>query len=85
MNNGNGVSGGGEYNNNGEGLGGSLAGGVPVPPSVRVMQGAAGREQVREEVMRLLGSFGEQLGMTNGFVSGLQVRSGRRGGEGYAG
>ena len=79
MNNGNGVSGGGEYNNNGEGLGGSLAGGVPVPPSVRVMQGAAGREQVREEVMRLLGSFGEQLGVTGGFVSGLAVR------RGYAG
>ena len=65
--------------------GGVGGGGVPVPPSARVMQGAAGREQVREEVMRLLASFSEQLGATNGYISALPIRSGRRGGETYAG
>ncbi|KAK3300816.1 uncharacterized protein B0H64DRAFT_370015 [Chaetomium fimeti] len=60
-------------------------GGVPAPPSARVMQGAAGREQVRDEVMRLLASFSEQLGATNAYVSALPVRAGRRGSEAYAG
>jgi serine/threonine protein kinase len=59
------------------------AAGVPAPPSARVMQGAAGREQVREEVMRLLASFSAQLGAANGFVSDLPIRSGRRGSESY--
>jgi hypothetical protein len=45
------------------------------------MQGAAGREQVREEVMRLLASFSEQLAVTGGNVSALPVRKGRRGSE----
>ncbi|KAH6854197.1 hypothetical protein B0I37DRAFT_301342 [Chaetomium sp. MPI-CAGE-AT-0009] len=43
-------------------------GGAPAPPSARVMQGAAGREQVRDEVMRLLASFSEQLGATNAYA-----------------
>jgi serine/threonine protein kinase len=63
---------------------GGVGGGVPAPPSARVMQGAAGREQVREEVMRLLASFSEQLGVTGGYVSALPVRTGRRGSEAYA-
>ncbi|KAK4128945.1 hypothetical protein N657DRAFT_652498 [Parathielavia appendiculata] len=46
-------------------------GGVPAPPSARVMLGMAGREQVRDEVMRLLASFSEQLGATNAYVSAL--------------
>jgi hypothetical protein len=66
------------------GMGGGALAAVP-PPSARVMHGAAGREQVREEVMRLLASFSEQLGATNLHVSALPVRSGRRGSEGYAG
>ncbi|KAK3904618.1 hypothetical protein C8A05DRAFT_42328 [Staphylotrichum tortipilum] len=66
------------------GNGGGGATGPVVPPSARVMQGAAGREQVRDEVMRLLASFGEQLGATNAFVSSLPVRSARRGSETYA-
>lgn len=60
--------------------------GVPAPPSARVMQGAASREQVREDVMRLLASFSEQLSVTNAYVSSLPVRTGRRGSgsSGYA-
>jgi hypothetical protein len=73
--------------NGGGGSGGSGGGGgvPPPPPSARVMQGAAGREQVRDEVMRLLASFSEQLGATNTYVSALPVRAGRRGSEAYAG
>ncbi|SPQ18587.1 1881d186-a123-406b-b26d-b8f7b973f2a5 [Thermothielavioides terrestris] len=59
-------------------------GGVPAPPSAKVMLGAAGREQVREEVMRLLASFSEQLGAANAYVSALPVRTARRGSEAYA-
>ncbi|KAK4034792.1 hypothetical protein C8A01DRAFT_48885 [Parachaetomium inaequale] len=71
---------------NGSGMDGAEAGGgVPAPPSARVMQGAAGREQVRDEVMRLLASFSEQLGTANAYVSALPVRTGRRGSEAYAG
>ncbi|KAL2255182.1 hypothetical protein VTK26DRAFT_3914 [Humicola hyalothermophila] len=51
------------------------------PPSARVMQGVAGRDEVRDEVMRLLASFSEQLGVTNACVSALPVRTGRRGSE----
>ncbi|KAK4240788.1 hypothetical protein C8A03DRAFT_12873 [Achaetomium macrosporum] len=57
---------------------------VPAPPSARVMQGAASREMVRDEVMRLLASFSGQLGATNAYVSALPVRTGRRGSEAYA-
>ncbi|KAL2126060.1 hypothetical protein VTI74DRAFT_1837 [Chaetomium olivicolor] len=56
------------------------------PPSARVMQGVAGREQVRDEVIRLIASFQEQLGATNAYVTALPVRTGRRGSEvGYTG
>ncbi|KAL2016541.1 hypothetical protein VTK56DRAFT_3435 [Thermocarpiscus australiensis] len=58
---------------------------APAPPSARVMQGMASREQVRDEVMRLLACFSEQLGATNSYVSALPVRTGRRGSEAYAG
>jgi hypothetical protein len=68
------------------GGGGGGGGGVPpAPPSARVMQGAASREMVRDEVMRLLASFSSQLGATNAYVSALPVRTGRRGSEAYAG
>jgi serine/threonine protein kinase len=60
-------------------------GGAPAPPSARVMQGAASREQVRADVMRLLASFSEQLSVTNAYVSSLPVRTGRRGSESYNG
>lgn len=82
----NGAGGEGGMMGTGGGVGGLAAAAVPPPPpSARVMQGAAGREQVREEVMRLLANFSEQLGATNLHVSALPVRSGRRGSEGYAG
>ena len=54
---------------------------VPPPPSARVMQGLASREEVRDDVMRLLASFSEHLGFANARVSSLPVRAGRRGGE----
>lgn len=66
-------------------LNSSSGGGAPAPPSARVMQGAAGREQVRDEVMRLLASFSEQLSATNAYVSALPVRAGRRGSEAFVG
>ncbi|KAK4157858.1 hypothetical protein C8A00DRAFT_11314 [Chaetomidium leptoderma] len=70
---------------NGTGMDSTEAsGGVPAPPSARAMQGSASREQVRDEVMRLLASFSEQLGATNSHVSALPVRTGRRGSEAYA-
>lgn len=78
--NGSGMDGGAEMG----GGGGGGGGGVPAPPSARVMQGGAGREQVRDEVMRLLASFSEQLGVTGAHVSALPVRAGRRGSEAYA-
>jgi hypothetical protein len=49
------------------------------------MQGAAGRDQVRDEVVRLLGSFSEQLAATNAMVASLPVRVGGRWGEGFVG
>ncbi|KAL2123163.1 hypothetical protein VTJ04DRAFT_3618 [Mycothermus thermophilus] len=65
---------------------GALPPGVPpAPPSARVMQGAAGRDQVRDEVVRLLGSFSEQLAVTNAMVASLPVRVGGRRGEGFVG
>ncbi|KAL2154468.1 hypothetical protein VTH82DRAFT_3144 [Thermothelomyces myriococcoides] len=69
----------------GGGIGFGFGGGVPPPPSAKVMLGAAGREEVREEVMRLLASFSEQLGTTNAYVSALPIRTARRGSEAYAG
>ncbi|KAK4105903.1 hypothetical protein N658DRAFT_483294 [Parathielavia hyrcaniae] len=65
-------------------MGQGVGDGVPSPPSARVMQGAAGREQVRDEVMRLLASFSDQLGAANAYVSALPARTGRRGSEAYA-
>ncbi|EGS19089.1 uncharacterized protein CTHT_0057120 [Thermochaetoides thermophila DSM 1495] len=47
---------------------------APAFPSDRVLLGAASKEQVREEVMRLLASFAAQLGATKGVVKGLPVR-----------
>ncbi|KAL2200073.1 kinase-like domain-containing protein [Corynascus similis CBS 632.67] len=81
------ASGGGQLGGGGGGGGGAGegVGAPPAPPSARVMQGAAGRDEVRDEVMRLLASFSEQLGATNAFVSALPVRTGRRGSETYAG
>lgn len=69
----------------GMGMGMESPTGVPAPPSARVMQGMASREQVREDVMRLLASFSHQLGVTNAYISSLPVRTGRRGSETYAG
>ncbi|KAK4197879.1 putative serine/threonine-protein kinase [Triangularia verruculosa] len=57
---------------------------VPGPPSARVMQGMASREETREDVMRLLSSFSEHLSFANIHVSALPVRAGRRGSETYA-
>ncbi|KAK1781230.1 hypothetical protein QBC45DRAFT_70686 [Copromyces sp. CBS 386.78] len=54
---------------------------VPEPPRVRVMQGMANREEVRDDVMRLLHSFSEHLGFANAHVNTLPVRQGRRGSE----
>lgn len=69
---------------NGSGMDNTETGGGVAPPSAKVMQGAAGREQVRDEVMRLLAGFSEQLGATNAYVSALPVRTARRGSEAYA-
>lgn len=54
---------------------------VPEPPSANVMQGLASRDEVRDDVMRLLSSFSEHLGFANAHVSALPVRLGRRGNE----
>jgi serine/threonine protein kinase len=68
---------------NGSGMDNLEAGGGVAPPAAKVMQGAAGREQVRDEVMRLLAGFSEQLSATNAYISALPVRTGRRGSEAY--
>ncbi|KAL2270230.1 hypothetical protein VTJ83DRAFT_2414 [Remersonia thermophila] len=62
-------------------------GAPPAPPSVRVMQGAAGRDQVRDEVVRLLSSFLDQLAVTSAAVQALPARTagGRRGSGGVVG
>ncbi|KAK4227472.1 putative serine/threonine-protein kinase [Podospora fimiseda] len=57
---------------------------VPGPPSARVMQGMASREEIREDVMRLLSSFADHLSFANTYVSSLPVRMGRRPSETYA-
>ncbi|KAK1754843.1 Serine/threonine-protein kinase nak1 [Echria macrotheca] len=49
---------------------------VPGPPSARVMQGLASREEVREDVMRLMASFLEHLNFADAHVSALPARSG---------
>ncbi|KAK3939669.1 STE/STE20/YSK protein kinase [Diplogelasinospora grovesii] len=58
---------------------------VPDPPSARVMQGMATREEVREDVMRLLASFSEHLGFANAHLSSLPVRKAGPGGGGGLG
>ncbi|KAK4162558.1 putative serine/threonine-protein kinase, partial [Cladorrhinum sp. PSN259] len=57
---------------------------VPGPPSARVMQGMASREEIRDDVMRLLSSFADHLSFANTYVSALPVRMGRRPSETYA-
>lgn len=57
---------------------------VPGPPSARVMQGMASREEIRDDVMRLLSSFADHLSFANTHVSSLPVRMGRRPSETYA-
>lgn len=58
---------------------------APAPPSARVMQGLGGREEVREDMMRMLASFADHLSFANTHVSSLPVRKGgRQGGEGDA-
>ncbi|KAK3694313.1 kinase-like domain-containing protein [Podospora appendiculata] len=54
---------------------------IPEPPSARVMQGLASRDEVRDDVMRLLTSFSEILDFANARVSSVPVRAGRRGSE----
>lgn len=55
---------------------------VPAPPSARVMQGLGGRDEVREEMMRMLSSFSEHLSFANSHVSSLPARkTGRQGGD----
>jgi len=53
---------------------------VPGPPSARVMQGMASREEVREDVVRLMASFLEHLNFADSHVSALPTRAGRPGG-----
>lgn len=55
--------------------------GVPQPPSARVMQGMATREEVRQDVMRLMESFLEHLNFADGQVAMMPTRSGRRGAD----
>ncbi|KAB5579991.1 kinase-like domain-containing protein [Coniochaeta sp. 2T2.1] len=55
---------------------------VPAPPSARVMQGLGGRDEVREDMMRMLNSFAEHLSFANTHISSLPVRKGgRQGGD----
>ncbi|KAK4217024.1 hypothetical protein QBC37DRAFT_68464 [Rhypophila decipiens] len=77
-------------NGTGPGAGGPMDHLPPVPagPSERVMQGLASREEVREDVMRLLASFSEHLNFANSMVSNLPVRRAARrapGGNGATG
>ena len=57
---------------------------LPGPPSAKVMQGLATREEVREDVMRLMASFLEHLNFADAHVSALPARAGRKGGDGYS-
>lgn len=54
---------------------------VPAPPSARVMQGTATRDEVRDDMMRMLNSFADHLSFANTRVSGLPVRRARQGGD----
>ncbi|KAK3393217.1 kinase-like domain-containing protein [Podospora didyma] len=47
---------------------------LPGPPSARVMQSMASREEVRDEVQRLLASFSEHLIFAKSHLDGLPVR-----------
>lgn len=51
---------------------------VPAPPSARVMQGLGERDEMREDMMRMLSSFAEHLSFANTHVSSLPVRKGGR-------
>jgi hypothetical protein len=54
---------------------------VPAPPSARVMQGLGGRDEVREDMMRMLSSFADHLSFANTHISSLPVRKGGRQGN----
>ena len=54
---------------------------VPAPPSARVMQGMGGREEVREDMMRMLSSSAEHLSFANTHIASLPVRRGGRQGN----
>ncbi|CAK7204064.1 hypothetical protein SEUCBS139899_006815 [Sporothrix eucalyptigena] len=47
---------------------------LPGPPSPHVMQGLGSREEVRDEMKRLLDSFKQHLSFTNTYVTSLPVR-----------
>ncbi|KAH8891902.1 kinase-like protein [Thozetella sp. PMI_491] len=47
---------------------------APAPPSARVMQGQASREEVRDDVMRMLAAFQDHLSFANAHLSSLPVR-----------
>lgn len=48
---------------------------MPEPPSARVMQNLAGRDETREEVMRLMKSLLEHLSCTEAHVSAIPTRT----------
>ncbi|CAK7242989.1 MAG: hypothetical protein STHCBS139747_004495 [Sporothrix thermara] len=47
---------------------------LPGPPSPHVMQGLGSRDEVRDEMKRLLDSFKQHLSFTNTYVTSLPVR-----------
>ncbi|CAK7230862.1 hypothetical protein SBRCBS47491_007732 [Sporothrix bragantina] len=47
---------------------------LPGPPSAHVMQGLGSRDEVRDEMKRLLDSFKQHLSFTNTYVTSLPVR-----------
>ncbi|KAK3383309.1 kinase-like domain-containing protein [Lasiosphaeria ovina] len=53
---------------------------LPEPPSARVMEGMASREEVRDDFMRLLSSFSDHLNFVSKHVASLPVvqQTGRR-------
>ncbi len=55
---------------------------APAPPSARVMQGLANREEIRDDVMRMLATFQDHLSFANAHLSSLPVRrAGSQGGD----
>ncbi|ERT02065.1 STE/STE20/YSK protein kinase [Sporothrix schenckii ATCC 58251] len=58
---------------------------LPGPPSPHVMQGLGSREEVRDEMKRLLDSFKQHLSFTNTYVTSLPVRRAGVGGVGGVG